>query len=81
MKIFVKAKPGAKVARVERIDEGLFGAERDPHFIVAVKEPPVDGRANRAIEQAIADYFNVPPKEVRVIGGFTSRNKILEVGV
>ena len=48
MKIFVKAKLNAKEERVERIDEN--------NFIVAVKEPPVDGKANQAILKALAEY-------------------------
>jgi uncharacterized protein YggU (UPF0235/DUF167 family) len=80
MKIFVKAKPGAKVMSILRIDEGLFGATKDEaHFMVAVKEPPIDGRANRAIEKAISEYFHVPQSRVRVVRGHSSRNKILEM--
>jgi uncharacterized protein YggU (UPF0235/DUF167 family) len=82
MKIFVKAKPGANVKRVEKIDGGLFDAKKDEmHFIVAVKEPPIDGRANRAIEKAIAEYFHVSASCARIIKGQTSRNKILEVDI
>jgi uncharacterized protein YggU (UPF0235/DUF167 family) len=76
----VKAKPGAKIPRVERIDEGLFGAKgSETRFIVAVKEPPVDGRANRAVEKAIAAYFHVPPSRVRMVAGHAVRNKILKI--
>ena len=52
MKIFVKAKPNAKVERVEKIDE--------THFVVAVKEPPLRGKANAAIVSALAEYFGIP---------------------
>ena len=80
MKIFVKAKPGAKTMRVERIDEGLFNVKKDEaRFVVAVKEPPIDGRANQAIEKAIAAYFHVPPSRVRMAKGHTSKNKVLEL--
>src|SRR3989338_9497975 len=51
MKIFVKTKPRSKQERVEKIDE--------THFIVAVKEIPIEGRANKAIIKALADYFDV----------------------
>jgi hypothetical protein len=80
MKIFVKAKPGVRKAFVERLEEGLFGAKKDEaHFVVAVTEPPVDGRANRAIEKAIAEHFHVPSSRVRIIAGHTVRNKVLEI--
>ena len=71
MKIFVKAKPNAKKEKVEKID--------DLNFIVAVKEPPVQGKANAAIAKALAAYFNVLPSRMRLVSGFASRNKIFEM--
>ncbi len=71
MKIFVKAKPGAKVKKVEKID--------DSHFIVSVKEPPIQGMANRAIIGVLAEYFSVAPSSVKIISGFTSQQKIIEI--
>lgn len=71
MKIFVKAKPGAKEELVERVDENNFN--------VSVHAPPVKGLANEAIVKAIAGYFKVAPARVRIVAGFTSRQKILEI--
>ena len=70
-RVFVKAKPRSKEERVEKID--------DTHFVVFVKEPPVQGRANRAIIKALAAYFNVPAWRVSIVSGHTSRQKILEI--
>lgn len=83
MKIFIKAKPGAKTESVREI-EGLFPASGDkaetaPQFVVSVKEPPTDGKANRAIERALAEYFHVPPARVRIVSGHASREKVVEV--
>lgn len=71
MKIFVKAKPMAREERVEKIDV--------INFEVAVKEPPIAGRANIAIIKAVAGHFNVAPSRVRIISGFASRQKVLEI--
>ncbi len=71
MKIFVKAKPNAREAKIEKIDE--------THFLIAVKEPPIQGKANAAITQALAEYFNVPHAHIRIIAGYTSREKIIEI--
>ena len=71
MKIFVKAKPVAKEEKVEKIDEN--------HFVVAVKEPPKDGRANGAIAKALAEYFEVPQSSLRLVSGFSSRQKVFEL--
>ena len=78
MKIFVKAKPSAKIESVRSIG-GLFEKKDAPHFIVSVKEPPTDGKANRAIEKALAKYFKVPPSRVRIIFGHASRSKVVEI--
>jgi len=71
MKIFVKAKPGSKEDKVEKIDE--------THYAVSVKEPPIQGRANKAIINLLADFFKVSPSRVKIISGYTTRQKIIEI--
>ena len=71
MKIFVTAKPASREAKIEKID--------DTHFKVSVQEPPLEGKANRAIARALANYFNVAPVRMRLISGFTSREKVFEI--
>lgn len=71
MKIFVKAKPSSREEKIEQADA--------VNFIVSVKEPPVQGRANEAIIRVLAGYFDVPYSAVRIISGYTSRQKIIEI--
>lgn len=71
MKIFVKAKPNAWEEKIEQTDE--------THFIVAVIQPPIAGRANAAITKALAAHFHVAPSLVRLISGFASKQKIFEI--
>ena len=71
MKIFVKAKPSAKEEKVEKID--------DLNYTVSVREPPVKGKANEAIRNALAVYFKTGSSCVRIVTGHTSRNKIIEI--
>ena len=78
MKITVKAKPGAKTERVERI-ENLFTKKDDICLRVSVKEPATDGRANRAILDAVAAHFKVAPSRVHILSGHTSRQKIIKI--
>ena len=73
MKIFVKAKPNAREEEVLRVDEN--------HFVVAVKEPPVGGKANEAIVRALAEYFKIPKSQVRITSGHTSRQKVVEIEI
>jgi len=71
VRISVKAKTNAKKELVEKIS--------DKEFVVSVKEPPVDGRANWAICRSIADYFGVSSSRVNVISGQSAKNKIVEI--
>lgn len=71
IKIRVKAKPNSNIDKVEQITEG--------QFIISVKEPPVQGRANVAIISILKDYFKT--QHVKIISGWTSRNKIIEIGL
>ncbi|CUU07963.1 hypothetical protein JGI3_01615 [Candidatus Kryptobacter tengchongensis] len=71
MRIFVRVKPNAKVEKVEKIDE--------THFSVSVKAPPVEGKANEALISLLANYFGVSKSNVKIISGFNSRNKVVEI--
>ncbi|HVM77076.1 MAG TPA: DUF167 domain-containing protein [Candidatus Paceibacterota bacterium] len=79
MKILVRAKPGAKAPRIEEIT-GLFEAKGERQFVIAVKEPAKEGKANRAIERALSEYFNVPVSQIRIVSGETRRDKVVEIG-
>jgi uncharacterized protein YggU (UPF0235/DUF167 family) len=71
MKIFVKAKPSAREEKVEKID--------DNNFVVSVKELPEKGKANEAIRNALAVYFKIASARVKIVSGYSSRNKIIEI--
>lgn len=71
MKIFVKAKPGFKEDKVEKIDE--------THYVVAVKELPIQGRANRAIINILAEFFKISPSRINIVSGYTTKQKIIEI--
>ncbi len=46
---------------------------------VRLTAPPVDGAANAALVELLAAALGVPRRAVRVVGGATSRGKIVEV--
>jgi hypothetical protein len=71
MKLTIFAKPNSKEAKVEKVDETTYK--------VFVKEPPVKGLANRAIVNLLADYFDVSISAIRIVSGYTSRTKIIEL--
>lgn len=71
MKIIIKAKPGAKEDRIEKIDEA--------NYIVHVKAPPIDGKANAAIIILLARHFDVSQSLVEIISGHMARVKVIEI--
>ncbi len=82
MKIQVKVKPNSKKATVERVSQPTLdlGLKKEIDvYKVSVKEPPVDGKANKAVLKALAEYFEVSQSQVGLVSGSTSKNKIFEI--
>ena len=73
--ITVRAKPGASRPRIG----GTHG--EPPELIVAVRETAESGRANAAIEAAIAAEFGIPPSMVDIKSGHAGRKKIVSLFV
>jgi hypothetical protein len=70
VKIQVKVRPGSKTEEVSQDGDSL---------VVKVKEPPREGRANQAVIKLLAAHFGVPQSQVKIISGFKSRSKVIEV--
>lgn len=71
MKIFVYVKANARENRVEKID--------DTTYKVSVKAAPVDGRANKEVEEVLADYFDIAVSQIYIVSGFKSKSKVVEI--
>lgn len=79
MRIFIHVKLHAREEKVEKtVIQRLTGPEEQ--YQVYVKELPVDGKANEAIIRVLAEHFKASKSQVRIIGGHTSREKIVEIG-
>lgn len=48
-------------------------------FKVYVNAPPVDGKANKAIIEILAEHFKVRKSNVKIVKGEKSREKIIEI--
>jgi uncharacterized protein len=46
---------------------------------VRLTAPPVNGAANEALIEFLAESLGVPKRAVSIVAGHTSRNKIVEV--
>jgi uncharacterized protein (TIGR00251 family) len=70
MQIQVKVTPNSKTEEL---------SQEGNSFIVKVKEPPREGRANQAVIKLLAEHFGIPRSQVRILSGLKSRNKVVEV--
>jgi len=71
MKVSIIAHPNA---RKPRIESDLLGT-----LHVYVSQPPLEGKANRAVIEALAIYFKINKGNVILLSGEKSKNKILEI--
>lgn len=71
MRIYVSVKPKAREEKVEKLDE--------THYKVSVAEPPIDGKANKAVLRALAEYFGVAKINIALVSGAGSREKVFDI--
>ena len=64
-------QPGAKRSAVC----GMYGDA----VKIAIKSPPVDGKANRALCEFVADKLGAPTGAVLLVSGATGRDKRLHI--
>lgn len=51
------------------------------NYILRINTSPVDGKANKAIIEYLADLFNVKKYDIKIIAGEFSNNKIIEINI
>jgi uncharacterized protein YggU (UPF0235/DUF167 family) len=71
MIIEVLVKPGAKKNEVSRTADGCFK--------VFVKEKAMEGKANEAVRELLADHFDVSKSRVVFLHGLKSKIKRIEI--
>ncbi len=71
MRIQVKVIPNSSQEKIEKLFDG--------NFKVWVTKSPEKGKANKAVEKVLADYFNVRKSSVEIIAGKTARDKLVEI--
>ncbi len=57
----------------------LFTKNSDDSFLVSVKEPAEQNRANTRVLELVAVHFGILPKQIRIVSGHHSPGKILSV--
>ncbi|RKY31527.1 MAG: hypothetical protein DRP67_02455 [Candidatus Omnitrophota bacterium] len=68
--IKVKVIPNAKKSCVIKEGEKLK---------IYVKSPPAGGKANKELIEVLSDFLKVKKKNIRIIKGEKSREKVIEV--
>ena len=71
----VRAQPGAKRTAIA----GVYGDGAAAQLKIAVQAPPVEGRANSALVEFLADTFDVAKSRVELVSGELSRSKVFLV--
>lgn len=70
-----------KVRVAVGVKRELFTKIKEDSFLVSVKEPALQNRANTRVRELIADHFGILPKQVRLVSGHHSQSKIFSVPI
>ena len=70
MRIALKAVPGAKMNMMKQTPQGL---------VIYLTAPAVDGKANKALIEFLADHYEVAKSRVQIIRGEASRHKVVNI--
>lgn len=70
-KINLRVIPRARQNKIDVDENGVYRVH-----ITAV---PVDGAANVAVIKMMAEYFDIPKSQIKIIRGETSRDKVIEI--
>jgi uncharacterized protein (TIGR00251 family) len=66
--ISVRVKPGSRKGPLVEVGD-------DDTLTVYVREPAIDGKANAAVIQVLAEHFGVPRSQVELVSGASARIK------
>lgn len=72
----VRLTPRSSADAIEGVETAADGRA---HLKARVRAVPEDGKANKALEKLVAKALRLPPRDVTVTSGTTSRLKTLSV--
>ena len=70
MRFEVRVQPRASRSEIVGEQEGALR--------VRLAAAPVDGAANDALIELLADLLNIPKRDIRIVTGITSKRKVIE---
>lgn len=72
MKVTVVVHPNSRKTRIEK---DLFD-----NLQVYVSEPPLEGKANKAVIEALAKRFKISKSNIKLVSGLKTKYKIFQIG-
>jgi len=57
----------------------VVGEMSDGTLKVKLTAPPVDGKANEALIELLADHFDIAKSKIKILKGLTSKNKVIQI--
>lgn len=72
VRVYVKVIPRAGRNEVTKISK--------EEYRVKVTAVPEKGKANEAVIKLLADFFHVPKSSISIIGGKSTRTKLVDIG-
>ncbi len=70
-RIHVSVKPNAKKSEITKVT--------DREYRALVSAPAQDGKANLALIELLAKYFEVPKTMIKILRGHAARHKLIEI--
>jgi uncharacterized protein (TIGR00251 family) len=70
MIIKAKVKTNAKNEKI---------VEKEDYWEISVKEPPIEGKANKRIIELLAKHLKIPKSRIEIKKGSKSKLKIIEI--
>ncbi len=71
MTIAVKVIPRSSKNELKQLADGSYKAK--------LTAAPVDGKANDALIELLAEHFDVPKSKIKIVRGLTSKNKVIKI--
>lgn len=72
MKVTVRVKSSSK--------KGNFvQPSLDGELLVHVREPAIDGKANRKVVELLSEYYEIPKTRIEIVRGLTNRIKVINI--
>ncbi|GGY09849.1 DUF167 domain-containing protein [Paludibacterium paludis] len=71
LRLTLYVQPGARKTEV--------AGEHGGALKIRLAAPPVDGKANEALQTWLADSLGIPRRSVRLVSGEKNRNKVIDI--